>query len=257
MFDVRLVTGLLLIALAVPLAAGCSDVDAPASNAQEIEKESELRIDRLRSLGYLDYAEATVEPGEDVVRVYDPARSEPGYSLLSHRPLCLTQLIDAKGSVVHSWRQPRDRHWSNPELLENGDLLVPGSRFEEGDSGPSNRYLMRLSWDGQVIWRRDAEFHHDAEVTPNGRILTMTYRPRRIPAIDSEHDVRDIGIATLTLDGETITEKSLYSLLNSDPAIFRFQPVGPRRRKSKVIIDLLHANSVEMMHLPHLEARSA
>ncbi len=256
MSDVRAVPGLALVALAVLLSTGCSNTDAPVSNTQENERRSKQLIDQLRSLGYLDYAETTVEPGEDVVGVYDPALSQPGYSLLSHRPLCLAQLIDPSGNVVRSWRQSGDRHWSNAELLENGDLLVPGSRFVTGDSGPFHRYLMRLSWSGEVIWRRDVEFHHDMEVTPDGRILALTYRPRRISAIDSEHDVIDIGIATLAEDGEMVAEKSLYALMNSDPDIFRFQYVRPRQREGSVIVDLFHANSIEMMHFPHLEARS-
>jgi Arylsulfotransferase (ASST) len=208
-------------------------------------------IDRLRALGYVGFAEEKVDPTQaSPVTAFDAERSAPGYSLISNRDLTTAQLVDPLGKVVRSWRDENARHWSNAELLDGGDLLVTGSE-EAGDDADGRNFLLRLSWNGDTVWRARINAHHDAERTPDGRIAALTFHLRSIPAIDPEVAVKDHAIAILSDSGELLEEQSLYDMLAAAPALFRFQPVGTIKRKHRPFIDLLHANSLEFM--PHLQ----
>lgn len=241
-------------AAAVALLASCAGEGAPDGGPPEPSRSApaEVDVDALRALGYAGYADDFVLDGQDVVTAYDPARSQPGYNLFSNRKLCSAQLIDASGRLVHEWQRPKNRHWSNAELLANGDLLVMGSRFVDEEREDYRRYLLRLDWSGAELWRRDLEAHHDAEVDPLGRVVTLTLGDRRVPAVSPEVDLRDNGLAILTADGELLEEHSLYDLLASDPAVFTFQPVAVKVLQGRERVDLLHANSVEVVRAnPH------
>jgi hypothetical protein len=237
----------LLLATAAIIALLTACGSAPTS-----DPDPQAEIDRLRALGYVGFTDTRVEPGKDSVTLHDPALSAPGYNLISNRDLTSAQLFDMEGHVVRTWQDEGGKHWSNAELLQNGDLLVTGS--EAADAAPSN-FLLRMSWDGSVVWRRGISAHHDAEVTPDGSIAALTFHFRSIPTVSEEHRVKDHRITLLTQDGEVIEEHSLYDLLCSDPDVFTCRPVAPKTQKSEAFIDLLHANSVEFMRRPHLADR--
>jgi Arylsulfotransferase (ASST) len=199
-----------------------------------------------------------------VVRL-DSARAYPGYNLFTNAYLCSTQLTDLSGNVVHSWSyEPCDR-WDNTVLMPGGDLLVVGGTTGKGkssltttdrESQPSaapteraaadpeaERYLMRLGWDGRVVWQKHLPAHHDAELTPRGELVLLTFMRRRIAELNPDEDMRDDYLAVASPSGDLIGQASLYELLNARPGLFKFQPVT---RSGEVA--LLHANSVEWMH---------
>lgn len=250
---------------AVGFAVGCRDAEPPqpvgeAPAVQAVKPTTQAvdpdEVDRLRALGYVGFSDETVDPDEAAVPFFDAARSVPGYNLVISRDLCLAQLFDAEGRPVHEWRDSGVCDWGNAELLENGDLLVPGSRRAHPPKRNKN-FLLRMSRDGEVVWRAEIDAHHDVELTPSGRVATLDYSYRRIPEISAELDVRDNDLVLLSAEGEVLESYSLYDLLRQNPGQFSFQEVGPRRRRSSEYIDLLHANSVEWMRHPHLEARAA
>jgi hypothetical protein len=223
----------------------CGGEQAPAADPQ-------AELDRLRALGYVGFTDTKVEPGEVAVTLYDPERSAPGYNLISNRDLASAQLFDAQANVIRSWSDDGANHWSNAELLADGDLLVTGS--EQMDATLSN-FLLRMSWDGRVVWRKPISAHHDAELTPAGHIATLTFRFRSIPAVSTEYEVKDHQITLLTEDGELLEEHSLYDLLCAQPDRFACRPVAPKTQGEQSFIDLLHANSVEFMRHGHLAER--
>jgi hypothetical protein len=213
-------------------------------------------IDRLRSLGYVGFTDERVLPGEreHPVTILDPERSGEGYSLFSNRDLTSAQLIDPLGNVVRSWQDRDARHWSNAELLPDGDLLVPGSLLVRPGGGGERSFLLRLSWDGSEVFRTMLNAHHDAEMMPDGRLACLTFDFRRIPEISPDADVKDNLIAILTPAGHVVEEHSLLDLLRTNPGEFSFQPVAAVVRR-KTFVDLLHANSLEFMRHAHLVSR--
>lgn len=246
----RGVTGHFLLALAVVACAwvaGCGGGPAPGSDSQ-------AELERLRALGYVGFTDTKVVPGERSVTVYDEERSAPGYNLISNRDLTSAQLFDAEGNVVRSWEDEDGLHWSNAELLSNGDLLVTGSERLE-TAGSRSNFLLRMSWNGDVVWRKMINAHHDAEVTPQGTIATLTFEFRPIAAISEEFEVKDNQINLLTPAGELLEQASLYDLLRTNPGEFSFQEVAPKQQGAHTFVDLLHANSIEFMHHDHLVGR--
>lgn len=65
---------------------------------------SPTKLDRLRSLGYLDYAPEPARDGDTGTVVLDEARSYPGYNLYTVRHRRAAELIDARGRVVNRWQ---------------------------------------------------------------------------------------------------------------------------------------------------------
>ena len=56
-------------------------------------------------------------------------------------------------------------------MLSNGDLLAIGiemslkpGRRQLGSIPDDARYVMRLNWEGQVLWKQKLRAHHDIEV---------------------------------------------------------------------------------------------
>jgi len=170
-----------------------------------------MTLDQLRALGYAIDTGEEIDPSEQRVTGTAAVIATPGYFLFNSREPPSAQLVDQTGRLVHSWSHPGHLHWSNVELLRNGDLLVPGtrSRSDAGGKGSVGRSLTRLSWEGQELWSRAIEAHHDVEMTPTGDIAVLTYRMRRIGEINPETDVKDVSIVVLNADGVDQAEHSL------------------------------------------------
>ena len=249
-------SGLILL-LAV---MGCDrpDQTPPKEAAPSTDDSSE--IDRLRALPSANYTEEDADEGQVGVTIHDRDRSYPGYNLYSVRRLCRAELIDADGQVIQSWHDPNAWHWSNCELLPNGDLLVVGS---EGGERASERmvgvgrfpFLIRYTWDGRVVWRQAWNAHHDVEVTPQNDLTLLLWDRRQVPDLPPGADLLDDRIARATLDGELLVWYSIYDMLNADREVFQFQQVARQMRDGQLEIDLLHTNSVEWMHRPELAAK--
>ena len=253
---------------------GCGDVEKPASLSSsppttvsaevagaDVQAISPADLDKLRSLGYASYVDQKLDKRLAGGNAIDRERSQPGYNLYSVRPLCVAKLIDADGETMRTWRDPVGRHWSNCELLANGDLLVVGTSREdppEESKTNGNRYLARYSWDGRLVWRKWLAAHHDVELTPSNELAVLTRKYRRINEIDPKMDVIDEQITLLDQQGTVLRQSSIYDLLKSDSQIFCFQKVKVNlQSKGRDQIDLLHTNSLEWMRRPELEAKSS
>ena len=178
-----------------------------ASTESQIDEAAAARAEATRSLaalGYIDYSSEKANPDLMGVVRSDPRRSHPGYNLYSNSALASAFLIDEAGKVIHSWSHAESDRWANAELLPNGDLLVPGTN--------PKRYLLRLSWDGRVIWKRDITAHHDVEVTPRDQILALTIKFIQRPI--NPLQIRDTPLVLLTHDGRLVEQVSLYDVLS-------------------------------------------
>jgi hypothetical protein len=235
------------LALASLLALLAACTSGPSQPAED-------EIERLRALGYVGFTRTTVDPAEQPVTLHDPQRSAPGLNLISNRDLTSAQLFDADGTVLREWKDEGANHWSNAELLPDGDLLVTGS--EQSDATGSN-FLLRMAWDGKPVWRAPINAHHDAELTPAGTIATLTFSFRRIPEVSERFEVKDHEITLLTPAGEVLEAHSLYDALCTTPEIFTCKPVQPKTQLGHTFVDLLHPNSIEFMRHQQLEAKHA
>ena len=178
--------------------------------------------------------------------VLDEKAAFPGYTLVVYAGACTAELVSLHGEVVRSWTDQPCHRWEHAELLPDGDLVVVGARFDEDavpDPIESGRYVLRLSWNGSVVWRSEINAHHDISLTPDGRLLTLVLNRRRIPEIDPASDVADDLITLLSQDGKVVESASLYDILVASQVPFAFQRVVAKPHEKGRLIDLFHTNA--------------
>lgn len=211
--------------------------DSPSQDAEALAA-------HLVALGYAEYGERLAEGPSGVVH-HDRSRSHPGFNLYSVVPLALSVLLDPDGQPVNAWAVP-DGHWTmRCELLPDGDVILVGTH---GSHVPRAGHIMRMSWEGQLIWRRDLPAHHDVELTPRGELLTIISAPHAAPG--GELQWKDNLLLRLDLDGNELERLSLLDLILGTPGFVFTAPDSTDVEDG--LLDPLHANSVEWLRFPAL-----
>jgi len=172
--------------------------------------------------------------------------------------LSRAELLDIDGRVVHYWQFQPSRLWANGEILPGGDFVVVGA--DPSNAPPhqipaESRYLLRLDWSGKVVFKRQLAAHHDVELTPEGRLLTLVLEGRVEQAYNPLVPVRNERLTLLTAEGEVVESISLLDLLLSEALRFPLRPVPANRFAGREMIDLFHCNSIEWMDDPELARR--
>ncbi len=244
----QLLRSFLALAIALSIAISVADANAAAPTPTQEE------LERLRSLPYTESS----KPGAndtDGVTIHDTARSQPGLNLYSIPKLSVAELIDEKGVVLRSWRREPPFTWEQVDLLPNGDLLVVGADPPTPRTSgipDSTRYIARFDWDGKLLWRRPLLTHHDAELTPDGRLLALTFERKHLPKFDKKIDTRDDLLTLLDEEGNVLESVSLLDAFARTPGL-ELITVGSNTHGVRPWVDLFHANSIEWMHQPELE----
>ncbi len=256
----RVFLGTAILAALLLVGCGSEEEEQPGVEPQrQVESEgldpsTMAALERISTLGYVD---ASIEPAKSTqmgVTVLDEDRSYPGYNLYTIRSQSAAELIDARGRLVHRWQRQEDLAWVRSVLLEDGDLLVVGadSRDEPGATKrTAPRFAMRLSWDGDVVWKRPLSAHHDIVPAGENRIGVLTVKGRRKPGGPASAILVEDHVTLLDGDGEFLAERSLEQMLRARPDIFTFRPPGKGRRAW----DPLHSNSLRWLTDETLAAR--
>jgi hypothetical protein len=216
--------------------------EKPATQAASTGELGQEELNRLRSLPYRAYSKEKAEPGKSGVVVFDRARSEPGYNLYVVRNLCRAELIDGDGHTLHVWDGRRRgilAYWSNCELQENGDLVVAAQYDWE-------QLLLRLSWNGELLWQANLRGHHDVASAPDGRLIGLAETWRRVPEFNRQ--IADNDLIQVAADGRLIERISLYDMVQAAKFPLQRIPASPtqwvRVNRQRAAIDLFHCNSV-------------
>jgi hypothetical protein len=242
---VRISMVAILLALAGVLACGRGDEEVPPAL-------SEAEIQRLETLGYVDWAEEPAE-GAAAGAVYrDPERVSSGFNLVTLPILQRAELVDMEGKVVRSWKGAEAERWERAVLTRDGDLLVVTG---EGPRERRRRGLLRLKWDGALRWRRELPVHHHVVELSDGNSAVLTRRQRWLPRLEPQTRLMDNGVAILSPDGEVLEERSLHDMLAARPDFFTFLPIesGP----DGPVPDFLHANFLHWMGRASLANRNS
>lgn len=223
--------------------------EPPAAPAPAIDEDL---ADQLAALGYAESSDDFADPERSGAVVLDAAAVAPGYSLYTAPFACEARLIDLEGAVVHRWRDdPGDDarqgecvKWGQADLLPDGGLLVPvNARPPAGRR--TGTHLLRLDWDGAVVWAVPMRAHHDAEQAPDGTVRALSKRNRRDHPFPESDAIIDNTVVVLSADGEIQREISLYDVLRENDLGFELVSRPPFSQGGP--IDLLHANSVETL----------
>ena len=255
---------MVLVAAALVL-TGCgddgdtsSDAERPEAGPRRDQREVDPDVaDELRALGYAGVGAPLALDAEVGVVAHDPQRAGTGLNLFTNAHLCRTELMDMKGEVLHAWTHAPCFRWGNAVVTPEGDLLVVGRSPHDGTpaAAKAGRYLTRLAWDGSLLWQKRLPVHHDVELTPDGRVLTLTYGLRPVPELDASVPLIDNSLVLLSGDGEILEELSLWDVMNAAPDVFTPQPVAPGSFDRARGVDALHANSIEWLRHSALVGR--
>lgn len=240
-----------LLALA---AAGCrretptdnANVAVPPANTSSVGDPTRppggADLDRLRSMGYLGFGDEPEGEGDMGVVHIDRDRSYAGYSIYTTRNLCRADLIDWEGRIINTWQMPEGGYVERSVLLPNGDLLAIGA-----NRALTERYLMRQTWDGKIVWKRDLLLHHDITPAPGGGFAALALTFRRLGAVSPIAETRDDLILHLTDDGQAGEEFSLYDMCAARPELFPLRFVAPDQKYDRFVVDVFHSNSLFFM----------
>ena len=228
-----------------------SEASAPPTPADQ-PRDPGPDISHLRALPYAGgVAEEEDDASADGVTINEGDQPSPGYTLYTIQPLSRADLIDNNGQVVHSWNYSPSDRWERAELLPNGDLLVVGvdeNEFARGQGIPDDaRYVLRYTWSGELLWKKQLKAHHDIEFTPAGDLLVLTLNVRSVPQIHPKIGIRDDQLTLLNSDGTVKAEYSLLDAIEANPTVFPLDPVRPSTKCGVTSIDLFHSNSAEWM----------
>ncbi|MFO0970606.1 MAG: aryl-sulfate sulfotransferase [Gemmataceae bacterium] len=142
------------------------------------------------------------------------ARAFKGYTLIAPLTSKKTHLIDMEGRIVHTWDSDCTPALV-PYLLDNGNLLRPGTTKESIRSPGMGGRVQEFTWDGKLVWDftftgKNQHPHHDITLLPNGNILMIISDRKTAP---------EAAVAGRRLD-------LVREVLNAD-AIIEVKKTGP------------------------------
>jgi hypothetical protein len=221
-------------------------------------------VDKLKSLGYVEWVPAEAEDGSDTIKagvtVYEPESAFDGLNLYSSSSKTVPEayLIDMHGNIVNKWGRKAERgdFWEHVRLCEDGDLLVVV--FDE--------MLLRLDWDSNVVWKANIRAHHDVCVDENQNVYAIAREGRLVYWCGIPVPILADYIAVLSPEGKIQRKVYVYDLIKEhvSPYVFlviyrailkpkNVMEIFRRRRELGYVcktddwFDIMHTNSIEIM----------
>jgi hypothetical protein len=219
-------------------------------------------IEKLKTLGYVDWAPAETEDGSGMTKAgvtqYDPELVFDGLNLYNSWGTPEAYLIDMHGNVVHKWthKTKGDEFGGHVEMCRNGDLFVM-----HGD-----RMLVLLDWESNVRWKTKIRVHHDIYVDENKQLLVLAREDALVFWHGIPVPIPVDYIASLSSAGkvekkvylyeqmaETVTLQQIAQIYkwilspNKLKRVFRERAKGGSLFKSGRCFDITHTNSLQVM----------
>lgn len=201
------------------------------------DSEREL-IGKMEAIGYLSGYKTMAS--QDKVTTHEADAAFPGYNLYTSGHDEIAIMVDMEGEVVHTWAYDigealeesnleggggREEWWNRTYLFENGDLLVINT----------DRGLLKLDKDSNLIWVLPGNFHHDVTVTDEGIIYALTREVGLIPRVHEYEPTLADFVTVLTPDGDVVRNVSILEAFENS-SYASFLKLMPR------FGDLLHTN---------------
>ena len=208
---------------------------APSADpgAPPLAGQAGARIDEtLTALPYVDWVEdRSADREKRGVTKHETAAPWDGLNLFSSRPRSYAWLMDNAGKRVHGWSsragQPKkgEGHigWAHVELDDEGHLYAL-LKFKT---------VMKLAWDGELIWSRELAVHHDVAPLPNGDVITLAAVLRPINVGAAQMHISDDRLIFLGPDGATKRYISIYEALQTDSDVKAMMLAHIERRQRK------------------------
>ena len=218
----------------------------------------------LGSIGYVDLAPEEDLDVEDGLVLHLEGHAWPGYTLYVNIPSATAYLIDIDGIERKEWHLPGALSWNRAEILPGGDILAIGiepaapekNESEDTEPVPGAGFLVRMNWDGDILWRSDINIHHDVELTPEGNVLALGRILRPSTKANPKCGIEDNSLVLFSSEGDRLDQFSLYEVLRDSPEIHQFHdPHNPTECAEGIPSDCLHLNSCQWIDRPDLAER--
>jgi hypothetical protein len=210
-----------------------------------VSDEQLAEIKQLEAIGYVSGSiEARSTRG---VTIHDVDKAQPGYNFYSSGDIAGAVLMDMAGQPIHRWEflfreafpnaSRADRtshgahHWRRAILLDDGSVIAIF-----GGLG-----IIKVDRDSSLIWANSSRAHHDAQILPNGDILTLSRISHMIPRVNKRSPIAEDLIVLLDSDGN---EKQSWSVLEAVERWKGPQIWSPKQQKSG---DIFHTNAIEQL----------
>lgn len=155
---------------------------------------------------------ASIEVGDDApdsgVSKHIRGATYPGLNLFTPRSPQVagrseTLLMDMDGNIVHRWKAPWNTvgGWEYAKLAEGGDLIVYST----------DRYLMKVDWEGRLKWKLSGRYHHDINFDESGNILVLARDEEIIQYKGKELPILNDIVVRVSPDGKIIEQTKLFS----------------------------------------------
>lgn len=230
-----------------------------------VARDDALRAAReQQSFGAVGYADGYVWAGGSTGVVhFDESRAQPGYNLYSSGHGSEAFLLAMDGTPLHRWAFDYDdlpgvppmEHvtqlgWRRVRMLDDGSLLAIHGGLA----------LLKLDSSSELQWVHAGGEHHDLEVAPDGRIVTLTRRPGELEGLLPGRRVVLEFLEILSEDGEQLQEISLFDAFRETPWMIELESaLGGAHRDLSITMDgadardVLHSNSVQVLDGAHEE----
>ncbi len=244
-----------------------------AENIPESKAASEEEMDKLLALGYMEgYKRAE---HSKTVTIYDREKTFNGlnFYVSGHAPEAI--LMDMQGAVIHKWKyQHKSSSDDEPgsELQRIGTDFMVRSPSVEADASKQSNFdffkraalfengdilaihltfgLLKLDKESNLLWRFDADCHHDFHIDENGSIHVLTREIRTVPGFFDQKPFIDEFITILTPQGKEIKKLSLFDCFKNSSFSSLLQKISEddfiRKWKTRLGIEIFHANAVEV-----------
>jgi len=224
----RLAVGALLIALLAALLLRGGGRDTSLRRG----------LERLKSLPYLAWTAADAGPGGGGAAPQATERAWPGVNLYASESASGAWAVDLAGRRVFELedRRPEPTIWKLVEPLPGGGfgVLAAGGTILAVD-GRSRR-----------LWSVTSTFHHDFDVTSDGRLVAPAFHTRRVAALAPVRPVRDDVLEVYDRDRRLVDRVSAAELVQQEPELLaRARAVDHRLLDWR--LDVFHTNTVEVL----------
>ncbi len=236
--------------LAVLWVGGCSET-TPADDP-------EAHLSELEALGYL--LSVAADNADAGVTLHDPERVAPGLVFFSSQVQKKAFLLDADGTVVHTWIS--DRRVGHVEINDAGELFTI----------QKERGLGKLDWHGDEVWLASAPgAHHDFDFLEDGRIYLLTRAPIVVEHAGEQYPILNDYVQLVTPDGQVLDDPlSLFDLVGDRITDKRWAAIRsymqgraerleksddsrPRRSQTETERDIVHDTPYDVFHTNTVE----
>jgi len=221
-------------------------MEVPLEVENSLTEEQREAYERLLSIGYLSGSNPA--PANSGVVVYEGDRTWHGLNFYTSGHMPGAILMDMRGNILHEWKMDFVDAWNampgkeRPRSIKSGGFWRRAHLFENGDVLGIYDWIgmAKLDKDSNLIWARFMGFHHDLDVLPDGRIVTLVRKAKIVPRIHPELPILEDFIVVLDADGNEIRRVSVLEAIENSEHTYLLDMTAEHG-------DIFHTNTVEVL----------